>query len=291
MWRELLFSNARNLTNSWVAKLEIKSVWPSTKVYSRAYARLSFSNLEPMPLVDGQWTECRDFEQDQDDYFSFPKMENIKEIHQLPFVGKKLMQDPIDQPNLHPIEIVIDIDVIKEMHIQSLKACKNSAGEIEPSSRKETGGFLGGKLMRDSNGRCWTHIVKSVHMPDAIGEADQLEVPLEIASQWSQELSNLKLENVGFWHSHPTYEPFQSDSRLAFGADVEATYDKCKAWWKSALVIDPYCGGRTNGKDGQTQLGAYKITKPGISTQQQPLSFNEEGEIMGWRSIGFAINT
>lgn len=253
---------------------------------------MSFSKKEPMPLVNGQWTTSRDFENDRDKYFSAAKIASIQPNHRLPYTGKVLMHDPVEQQTvMHPIEVVIEKSVIDEMHRQSLEACKNDDGEINPKQIKETGGFLGGRLMFDSHGRCWTHVTKSVHTPHAIGEADQLEIPLEISAKWNQELNQLGLENVGFWHSHPTYEPFQSDSRFSFGADVEATFDSCKAWWKSALVIDPFCGGRTNGTDGQTQLGVYKITKPGLSGSQQPLVFNEEDEIIGWRSVGFAVNT
>ena len=269
--------------------MEISTVWPSTKHYSKVYSGSRFSNEESMPLVDDRWTKSRDFEQDRDDFFLPSKIDRIQAAHRLPYTGKKLMQDPAKQTVIHPIEVVIDLSVIEAMHLQSLEACKNGAGEVKPANPKETGGFLGGRLMCDSNGRYWTHIIKSVHTPHAIGEADQLEIPIEIAAEWSKELKSLGLENVGFWHSHPTYEPFQSDARLSFGADVEATFDSCKAWWKSALVIDPFCGARTKGTDGQTQVGVYKITKPGLFSTQQPLVFNEENEIIGWRSVGFAI--
>ncbi len=96
------------------------------------------------------------------------------------------------------------------------------------------------------------------------------------------------LVKVGIWHTHPTYEPLQSDAR-EWGADVQATASNCQHWWSVSVVVDPY--GEDNAEineeeEGYKQavMGCYKMVQPGTDPADL-----EDPLYMGWRSVAFGI--
>ena len=258
---------------------------PSPKFYGVFYKSWGYSNEEQMPMTDGKWTKERDFDKDIDHLYPREHIKTLNADSYMAYKGKEILQDPFVNHKMHPIEVVISETVVREMHEHSLFVCQDEEGNADPKSRKETGGFLGGKLMEDDSGRCWIHILETVHDdPIATGEKDTLTIGIEEKAAWNSRIKKAGLINVGFWHSHPTYSPFQSDERFNGGADAQTTFDFCKSWWKVALVIDPFCGG--NSQKNSTQLGAYKIVNPGM--MKSFLTESDE-DLMGWRSVGFAV--
>jgi proteasome lid subunit RPN8/RPN11 len=194
-----------------------------------------------------------------------------------------LPQDPYEgKVQLHPIEVVIESTAVRSMQQHAKKVCRN--GKVE------TGGFLAGRVCRDPHGRVWTHILHSIHDPVLVGTEIELTYPPAMQSEWEKKIGNLGLQNVGFWHSHPTYHPYQSDQRT-WGADVQTTYAMCKAWWKVALVIDPL-------SSDYPELGGYKIIHPGMHGTGNPYlnrdnaarGAHAEPEPVGWRSTTIAIS-
>ena len=253
-----------------------------------SYLEMGAIEEEQFPNINGM-SEKRDF-QDDLDCVLHPDEIQVREDQYLPFFGKEIFQDPVekDKHKLHPIEVVIDHSVLQEMALHGRSKC----GEGTELNKLETAGFLAGKLKRDKNGRLWTHIQKSVHTgPTEWGRPDEVTISQDTQLQWDKEIQSQNLVKVGIWHTHPTYEPFQSDSRgWAQGADVEATAFNCQHWWSVSMVVDPY------GKDDydpkleeqnkvkNAVVGCYKMVAPGDLPEefQNPLK-------MRWRSIAFGI--
>jgi hypothetical protein len=266
----------------------------SNKVYSDLYAKGDFIEELEFPSMSGQWKK-RDFSDDSDilldDVSTFK--DNISRDAFLPFDGKIPNQDPIrDGHIIHPIEVVIDESTIIEMRDHARKVCFDGDTKelisLDEVQNRETGGYLAGKLMQDEHDRLWIHISKSIHYPEVIGDATEVTWTFADQGRW---LSIIREEYpdltwVGIWHSHPTYQPFQSDYRTwSGGADVQTTFRDCKGWWQVSMVIDPFV------KIGEdligTAIGGYRIVKPGKSfTPEEPW----EDDVMGWRSVSIAIN-
>lgn len=267
---------------------KLLDVFHSPKQYANWYEHdEGFDLKEPMPQVSGSWSVERIAELFRDCSYDPENIESLSPDNHLPYEGKTILQDPVESHRLHPIEVVIEADVVRAMHEHARTVCKNQSGIVDPASKKETGGYLAGYLMQDDHGRCWTHIVESIHEPAVFGEADKLSMDVETTSKWGVQIKQRELINVGFWHSHPGYSPFQSDERT-WGADVQSTYSECKSWWKVALVIDPFCG--ANNSQDMTELGAYKIVKPGLAASEEPLAFRAGNiDVIGWRSVGIAV--
>ncbi len=248
------------------------------------YLQLDVKREDKFPCPDGQFIQ-RDFNDDLDNKVDPAKID-LKAEHHLPYEGKKIFQDPINEGehSLHPIEVVIDDSVLQEIAEFGREVCGGNRSTV-----KETAGFLAGKLKRDRNKRLWTHVTKSIHKsPVLYGEPDKVVIDKDTQNEWSQEIKKLGLERVGMWHTHPTYEPFQSDSR-AWGADVQATASNCQHWWSFSMVVDPF------GDDSDSELeredgvkravaGCYKMVHPGVD----PADLTDPLE-MGWRSVTFGI--
>ena len=264
------------------ARTEVK-VLASEKNYVGPYPISNFV-YDKVPDLDGGYVSRQSM--DVDKAFDPSKvMPLLSESNHITLDTKRLLQDPVrDGLRIHPIEVVIDQNVVEAMYKQALIAC---GGEV--STKKETGGFLGGRLCRDQKGRCWVHVQLSAHKPSLIGTEAELTYSPEYQGAWRNKISQKELDFVGFWHSHPTYQPFQSDSRLwAIGADVQTTYELCKGWWEIALVIDPF----VKPSQSECMIGVYRIVRPNMSggNIQAGFSKNSNQEPIGWRSVNFAIS-
>lgn len=182
--------------------------------------------------------------------------------------------------HLHPIEVQLTPFAIHQMRQVSLAVCKISGDSTDPTEVLETGGLLGGTPKQDSNGRWYTEIEYSYADESQYGTEASFTFTPEMKKNMEHELAIRNLHNVGFWHSHPSYGPFQSDARLqSYGADVQATHGMCGPWWSVALVIDPLSGLQKN----QVSLGAYKIN--GLHD-----SLGIDGsQVVGWRSVGIGV--
>ena len=254
------------------------------------YVDMGVTAESEFPHPHGMVTK-RDFRKDFDCVVKPNKMQ-IHDDQFLPFLGKEILQDPVEhgEHKLHPIEIVIDESVLQEMATHGRSRC----GEGANLQRLETAGFLAGVLKRDKQGRLWTHVKKTVHSgPEEWGLPDEVTIPQSTQLLWDQEIKRNGLVKVGIWHTHPTYEPFQSDSRgWAAGADVEATADNCQHWWSFSMVVDPYgkddYNPKQEKKDGvkQAVVGCYKMVAPG----DDPEDFEDPLQ-MRWRSVAFGIRT
>jgi hypothetical protein len=263
-------------------------------VYSDPYTKGSFIEEEEFPSLSGEWKK-RDFSHDKDIILlEFSKFKNdISRDAHLPYDGKVPNQDPIKENHiLHPIEVVIDESTVIEMRDYARRVCMEGGRKemisLEDVKKRETGGYLAGKLMQDENDRLWIHISQSIHFPEVIGDAQEVTWTFVDQGRWLDVIRKKfpDLTWVGIWHSHPTYQPFQSDHRTwAGGADVQTTYNDCKGWWQVSMVIDPFVevGDDLIG----TALGGYKIVKPGRELQSE--GPHNQGQ-MGWRSVSIAIN-
>ena len=182
--------------------------------------------------------------------------------------------------HLHPIEVQLTPFAIHQMRQVSLAVCKISGDSTDPTEVLETGGLLGGTPKQDSNKRWYTEIEYSYADESQYGTEASFTFTPEMKKNMEHELAIRNLHNVGFWHSHPSYGPFQSDARLqSYGADVQATHGMCGPWWSAALVIDPMSGPQKN----QLSLGAYKIN--GLYD-----SLGTDGtQVVGWRSVGIGV--
>lgn len=181
---------------------------------------------------------------------------------------------------LHPIEVQLTPFAIHQMRQVSLAVCKMSGDSTNFNEVLETGGLLGGTPKQDSNERWYTEIEYSYADESQYGTEASFTFTPEMKKNMEHTLAIQNLHNVGFWHSHPSYGPFQSDARLqSYGADVQATHGMCGPWWSVALVIDPMSGPQKN----EVSLGAYKIN--GLYD-----SLGTEGsQVVGWRSVGIGV--
>lgn len=195
--------------------------------------------------------------------------------------GEKL-EDPCKEEvvSLSPIEVRYHPMVIEKMRSVSVEVATDVNGNIKP---KETGGYLGGKLIQDQFGRWYTYVthVEADKKYDA-GTAMTFEYTTDMQHEMVGNILELGLYPVGFWHSHPTYQPFQSDSRLnsQYGNDVQSTFNICTHWWEVAAVIDPF-ESNTNSNEGDVSLGNYKIN----GVYEDPSTEKN----VGWRSISTGI--
>ena len=181
---------------------------------------------------------------------------------------------------LAPIEVRYHPMVIDKMRSVSVEVATDSRGKIVP---KETGGYLGGTPKQDQFGRWYTYVshVEADSKYDG-GTSMTFEYTTKMQHEMVSNIVSLGLYPVGFWHSHPTYQPFQSDSRLnsQYGNDVQTTYSICTQWWEVAAVIDPFASGSSS-EDGDVALGNYKIN----GVFDDPKTYSE----VGWRSISTGV--
>jgi len=197
------------------------------------------------------------------------------------YAGVKLV-DPCEDKAviLAPIEVRYHPMVIEKMRLVSVEVATDSGGNIVP---KETGGYLGGTLKQDKLGRWYTYVshVEADSKYDG-GTSMTFEYTPKMQHEMLSNILSLGLYPVGFWHSHPTYQPFQSDSRLnsQYGNDVQTTYSICTQWWEVAAVIDPFASGSSS-EDGDVALGNYKIN----GVFDDPKTYSE----VGWRSISTGV--
>jgi len=200
-------------------------------------------------------------------------------------MGRCGFDDPLhpEEIRLHPIEAVFERRVMEEIREQSIRACE-VGGEW---ALKETGGFLGGHLCRDGKGRVFSHITYNSSREGFIGEKDSLRFGLEEIGEFTAAILEKNLVPCGFWHSHPSYAPFQSDPRIgSYGADVPATNTICNRWWDVSMVVDPFLhdeallGSLTADRD--MMVSCFKMLEHSAHEK-------EEGSRMGYRSIGFAV--
>ena len=264
--------------------------YPSGPIEYTRHIAEGFRAEREFPHLDGSWGK-RDLYDDMDCVVDANKITNLRPSKYLPYDGKIIRQDPIekDEHKLHPIEVVIDESVVQEMAEWGRSEC----GEGRHIQPLETCGFLAGKLMQDQDGRLWTHITKSIHQnPPIWGAPDKVIIDTAASTSWDNRIKELGLIKVGIWHTHPTYEPFQSDGReWGFDADVQATARNCQNWWSVSIVIDPYGGKEYNPtlekKEGvkQAVIGGYKMIKPGTDPDDLVVPDFE----MGWRSVAIGI--
>jgi len=180
---------------------------------------------------------------------------------------------------LHPLEVWISPFAIDQMRRVSRKVCGHNP-QAGPAQVLETGGFFGGMPMQDTHGRWYTQIDYAYADENLRGTETDFTFDMNLQREMDNEIAKLGRHRLGFWHSHPTYGPFQSDERLQpYGADVQTTHRFCRAWWTVALVIDAHAG---ENKD-TVQLGAYKI-----NGRHDSLSTGESNHV-GWRSVGIGI--
>ena len=263
-------------------RTEVK-VFASRKNYVVPYSTSNFHH-DKVPDLDGGSVSRQSMDVDKR-FEPSEIMPLLSESNHIQLDAKPLLQDPVKEGlRIHPIEVVIDQGVVEAMHEQALVACDGAV-----TSKKETGGFLGGRICRDQKGRCWVHVQLSAHKPSLIGTEAELTYSPEFQGAWRSEISRKNLDFVGFWHSHPTYQPFQSDNRVwAAGADVQTTYELCKGWWEIALVIDPF----VTSSESACMIGAYRIVRPNMfgPNIQDGFSEDDNPEPIGWRSVNFAIS-
>lgn len=237
------------------------------------YVQSGFVPEQVFPSLHGG-QQKRDFRNDFDIKIE-PTDVNISADQGLGYFGKKINQDPIDYGThkLHPIEIVIDESVLEEITILGRQVC-------EEYGTREIAGFLAGTINRDENGRLWTHVTKSVHEPWVLQTASATEVTITTEHDrfWTNEIKRLGLVHVGMWHTHPGYQPFQSDERFS-GADVQATSRTCQNWWSFSMVVDPLMDDRNI-----VSVGCYKMVSPGSHTDDLI-----SPRTIGWRSAVFGV--
>jgi proteasome lid subunit RPN8/RPN11 len=262
-----------------------KKFYPSEPI---SYLDFDVKADEKFPtLLPGEVFAERRFEEDLDATVKATKIMVGQDL-EFNYSGKEIRQDPIPYGThkLHPIEIIIDENVVQEISRMGRKVCQKG----KRLRKLETAGFLAGKLKRDKHGRLWTHVTKSVHNPPVTETSSAVEVTITREHQrlWSREIERLGLEHVGMWHTHPTYEPWQSDARFA-GADVQATAKMCQHWWSFSMVVDPFGEDYDYVKEKEMEtktaaIGCYKMVSPGTDPDdlQTPLT-------MGWRSVAFGI--
>ncbi|SVD55912.1 uncharacterized protein METZ01_LOCUS408766, partial [marine metagenome] len=179
-------------------KFRQSKVWYPTHPVD--YYDLGVKKEDKFPYPDGKFRQ-RDFSNDLDCKVSPAKI--VLDVgHRLPYDGKKIFQDPINEGehSLHPIEVVIEDSVLQEIAEFGREVCQGDRSNVI-----ETAGFLAGKLKRDQDGRLWTHVTKSIHHPPIYGEPDKVVIDKDTQNEWSQEIKKLELERVGMWHTHPTY--------------------------------------------------------------------------------------
>ena len=241
---------------------------------------LKFPTLLPKKSFDE-----RQFINDLDACVDATKI-SISDEMEFDYSGKEIRQDPIPQGEhkIHPIEIVIDENVVQEISRLGREVCQKG----KKLRKLETAGYLAGKLKQDKYGRLWTHVTKSIHTPSVAETSSAVEVTITREHQrlWGLEIERLGLEHVGMWHTHPTYEPWQSDARFS-GADVQATAKMCQHWWSFSMVVDPFGQDYEKVKNNVNKtaaIGCYKMVSPGTDPDdlQEPLT-------MGWRSVAFGI--
>ena len=264
------------------------TVHASNKNYSGPYSESNGFVHDPVPGLSENKTERPAVDTDRR-FDPVTIRDIIAPTNAISIECKPLRQDPYDgRVRMHPIEVVIDAEAVEAMHQQALEACPDGPREV-----KETGGFLGGIVCKDQHDRHWIHIKHSAHDPPLIGDEVSLTYDVTTKQLWEHDIRNNQgLLTVGFWHSHPGYEPFQSDERTwSSGADVQTTYALCKSWWSVALVIDPFSAG-----EDATMLGVYRPISPNAhGTAIQPWyggdpPTSDRPEIIGWRSVNFAVN-
>ena len=246
---------------------------------------------ESFPKADGTFG-LRNFDHDVDHIMDIEKDLLMPEHFYLPYNGARPAEDPTrngdTKVKLHPVEVVIDKHVLESMVAHARKVCgvDESTGIIPPKELFETGGALAGLLKQDTHGRVWVHITHSLHdNPEAIGSRDMVKFDLDAQGNWLKRIHKQNLVFFGYWHSHPTYSPFQSDERFwGQGADVQTTQQTCKAWWKLAMVIDPFPIETKEGIDA-VEVGAYKMVSAGEELDEM----SENGWTMGWRSASVLI--
>ena len=260
---------------------------PHNYVEKKATPELCF------PLADGTLSQ-RDFNNDQDAIMKIEEDQLLPKEYFLQYHGFQPENDPTlsfkEGARLHPVEIVMDKHVLEEMVEHSRQVCgvDKSTGLQRPTNENlmETGGALAGYLKNDQHGRVWVHITKSFHQdPEVIGARDRVVFDINAQGNWLTRIHEEHLIHFGFWHSHPTYSPFQSDERFwGRGADVQATQLTCKAWWTLAMVIDPFPSEVEQGIDA-VEIGAYKMVTPGAELSD----LGEEEWTMGWRSASILV--
>ena len=236
----------------------------------------------------------RKFERDVDTELGTERSENPHRVETvekqlwLPYEGSKITQDPANLIStghrLHPIEVVIDRDVMEEIVELGRKVCPDPKnGHV-----LEVMGYLAGHIKIDQHGRLWSHVTRSFHLPELVGEPDHVVLSAEQAGKWMTEIKDAGLVYLGLWHTHPTYHPFQSDARVwdfVDSMDVQTLKKKCHAWYHCSLVVDPFAGdGSTIGSLAET--GCYKAVNPG---QPIPKNDKSDGLEMGWRSVAHMI--
>ena len=236
----------------------------------------------------------RNFDHDVDHIMKIEKDFVLPKQYFLPYSGFRPENDPTLEfkldIRLHPVEVVMDKQVLEDMVVHARSVCGiNDTKQLQhPSPEKlmETGGALAGLLKRDLHGRVWVHITSSFHQePKVIGSRDRVVFDLDAQGNWLTRIHEQNLIHFGFWHSHPTYSPFQSDERFwGGGADVQATQQTCKAWWKLAMVIDPFPSEMKQGVNA-VEVGAYKMVTPGDELAE----LGDQGWTMGWRSASILI--
>jgi len=250
------------------------------------------------PTVRGQFKK-RDFKLDKDTTLSQlrvdnpPRQENVPKELWLPYNGSIISQDPVNDPTdqntkghrLHPIEVVIDRAVMRQIVELGRKVCPDPATQ----NVFEVMGFLAGHIKIDKDGRLWSHVTKSYHLPELVGEPDHVVIPAEKSGKWLTEIKRDGLIYLGLWHTHPTYHPFQSDARLwsfVDSMDVQTLKKKCQAWYQCSLVVDPFAGPENVGNGELAESGCYKAVNPGIPI---PNAGKSSGLEMGWRSVAHMV--
>jgi hypothetical protein len=263
-----------------------------TDLYGQKSVKLLPESI--FPTIRGKFKK-RDFERDKDTTLDQlrevnpPRQENVPKELWLPYSGRIISQDPINIKNkkhhLHPIEVVIERTVMRQIVELGRKVCP------DPATREvlEVTGFLAGHIKIDQHGRLWSHVTKSYHLPELVGKPDHVVIPAEQSGKWLTEIKNDGLIYLGLWHTHPTYHPFQSDARLwsfVDSMDVQTLKKKCQAWYHCSLVVDPFAGVENVGKEELAESGCYKAINPGI-----PISHNSKslGLEMGWRSVAHMV--
>ena len=109
--------------------------------------------------------------------------------------------------------------------------------------------------------------------------ATEVTITIENDAHWIETIRESGLIHVGMWHTHPGYEPFQSDERFT-GADVQATASRCQNWWSLSMVVDPI----SEAESGNVSVGCYKMVAPGTTPEDL-----QNSKSIGWRSIAFGI--
>ena len=99
---------------------------------------------------------------------------------------------------LHPIEVVIDRDVMEEIVELERRVCPDPKnGHV-----LEVMGYLAGHIKIDQHGRLWSHVTRSFHLPELVGEPDRIVLSAEQAGKWMTEIKDAGLVYLGLWHTH-----------------------------------------------------------------------------------------